>query len=131
MRLKNTVPELWEEWKRGFKSNPPTSSKKYLYSCNSCQTQFYINPYGKLQFCPLFPKFSVDLKMTSFKEGFYGIFPKLRKERFKNTSKCYMCALRRTCYACPALAYLEVKDETSSIPYYCELAKIFAQEMPL
>jgi radical SAM protein with 4Fe4S-binding SPASM domain len=103
--------------------------KSLLYHCNSWMQEFLINPYGRLKFCTFSDKFSVDLKTTAFREGFYNIFPGLLNERFKTNSKCQACGLRPVCYSCPARAYLETGDEEAPVPYYCQLAKATAKEI--
>ncbi len=97
--------------------------KDFLYSCNTWLSQFNIDPYGHLKFCPHTDKFSVDLKKTSFHDGFYNVFPQVTKEKFKTNSKCRVCRLRPICYFCPSRAYLETGDEEGPVPYYCQLAQ--------
>lgn len=103
-------------------------NKKFLYHCSSWSKEFIIDPYGRLRFCLLSSKFSVDLKTTSFKEGFYNVFPRVLKEEFKTNSKCKNCKLRPFCYYCPARAYLETGNEEGPIEYYCELTKKIAKQ---
>ncbi len=118
-------PQIWEEYQRRLKSDFPDLSrnKDFLYRCNIWKKYFFINPYGKLKFCMFSEKFSVDLKETPFKEGFYRVFPGILKEKFKTESKCRLCSLRPLCYNCPARAFLETGDEESPVTYYCDLAK--------
>jgi len=118
-------PDLWREYQEELHKDFPDFSRDgdYLYHCNAWMKQFFINPYGKLKFCSFYEKFSVDLKKTSFKKGFYENFPLLLKERFKTDSQCRTCPLRPLCYFCPARAYLEKNDEEAPIEYYCEFAK--------
>lgn len=96
---------------------------EFLYRCNNWRTNFYINPFGRLQFCHLTKKFSVDLKKKSFAFGFYKVFPRLLNEKFKTNSKCLNCRWREKCYRCPARAFLEVGNEEGAVDYYCQLAK--------
>ena len=92
-------------------------------------SQFFINSQCRLKFCQFTDKFSVDLKTTSFREGFYKIFPKVLKEQHRTNSKCRDCVLRPICYHCPASAYLETGDEEAPVEYYCELAKALEKQM--
>lgn len=126
-------PDIWAEYQRGVKADFPdlTRDRMYLYRCNAWMRNFFINPYGRLKFCQFTDKFSVDLKNSSFKEGFYDTFPKLLGETFKTDSRCRDCELRSVCYHCPARAYLETGDEEAPVPYYCELAKATVKEMEL
>lgn len=103
--------------------------REYLYQCNAWLTNFFISPYGSLQFCHLTEKFSVDLKEVSFREGFYNEFPKLLDVKFKTDSKCKTCSLRRLCYFCPSRAFLETGSCESPVEYYCQLASQFANNM--
>lgn len=124
-------PDIWEEYKKNLNCRFPRlkRNKNFLYRCNTWQQEFYINPYGRLKFCEFSDKFSVDLRSTPFKEGFYNVFPKLLNEQFKTNSKCKNCRLRPICYHCPARAYLETGDEEAPVPYYCALAKATARQM--
>ena len=124
-------PDIWKEYQQSLdcKFARLRRKNKFLYHCNAWQRQFFINPYGWLKFCQMTDKFSIDLKITGFKEGFYNIFPKLLNEKFKTTSKCEGCNLRKFCHRCPARAYLETGDEEAPVPYFCELAKGTYREM--
>ena len=131
LELRRQDADIWQEYQRGMEADFPDlrRDKSFLYRCNAWRKQFFINPYGVLKFCNFSEKFSIDLKTTAFKEGFYQTFPKLLNERFKTNSKCKDCRLRPICYHCPARAYLETGDEEAPVPYYCELAKETARLM--
>ena len=131
LEVKRSDPEIWEEYERGLCSTFPDlgRDKDFLYRCNAWVIQFFINPYGRLKFCQFSEKFSVDLRKQSFSEGFYNVFPRLLKERFKTSSKCRDCTLRPICYHCPARAYLETGDEEAPVEYYCKLAKALEKKM--
>ncbi len=104
---------------------------EYLYHCNSWQSHFFINPYGRLRFCCISEKYSTDLTEHSFSHGFYKEFPRIYKERFRfnrrEASECIYCNLRSLCQNCPAKAFLETGDEERQVSYYCEIAKMMAQ----
>jgi radical SAM protein with 4Fe4S-binding SPASM domain len=129
--VKRQDVDIWDEYQRGLHSDfsDLRRDKSFLYRCNAWMNQFFINPYGRLKFCLFSDKFSVDLKTTSFKDGFYKVFPQLLNEKFKTNSKCKDCSLRPVCCHCPARAYLETGDEEAPVPYYCELAKATAEQM--
>lgn len=129
--VKKQDPDIWGEYQKSLNCRFPglKRDRRFLYQCNSWMEQFFINPYGYLKFCDLSDKFSIDLKTTPFREGFYKIFPPLLNEEFKTSSKCKNCRLRPVCYYCPARAYLETGDEEAPVPYYCELAKMTYKEM--
>lgn len=125
LEIRKQDADIWREYQGGLHSDPPDleRNRNFLYRCNSWMSRFFINPYGRLKFCGFSDKFSVDLKNTPFKEGFYKIFPELLKEKFKTGSKCRHCRLRPICYHCPARAFLETGDEEAPVEYYCELAR--------
>jgi len=132
LALRKQDPDIWEEYQKILNCKLPRRlgrKREFLYHCNAWMQQFHINPYGRLKFCDLSDKFSVDLKTTSFREGFYQVFPQVLKEKFKTKSKCKDCPLRPICYYCPARAYLETGDEEAPVPYYCQLAKATYKEM--
>jgi len=131
LEVKRSDSEIWEEYERRLCSDFPDlgSDKQILYRCNIWLTQFFVNPYGRLKFCQLLDKFSVDLRKQSFRDGFYNVFPQVLGERFKTNSKCKDCSLRPICYTCPARAYLETGDEGAPVEYFCKLAKATAEQM--
>ncbi len=129
--VKREDVDIWDEYQKGLHSdfNDLERDRSFLYNCSAWTEQFFVSPYGKLKFCMFSDKFSINLKTTSFKEGFYKVFPQLLKEQFKTDSKCKDCSLRPICCYCPARAYLETGDEETPVPYYCELAKKTAEQM--
>ncbi len=100
-----------------------------LYLCDTWKTTFYIDPYGRLKFCPHSHKFLVDLRKQSFHDGFYNEFPKIAKEKFKTKTLCRKCDLRRYCCSCPAVAYLEAGDEEQPAEYFCQIAHQLKKEI--
>lgn len=131
LKLKMQDPDIWHEYQRELKADlfRFNYDKNLLYHCNTWLNQFFIDPYGRLKFCVLSPKFAVDLKSSSFKQGFYKIFPQMASQRFKSDSKCINCRLRPVCYHCPARAFLETGDEEAPVPYFCSLAKESKEQM--
>jgi radical SAM protein with 4Fe4S-binding SPASM domain len=129
--LRKQDTDIWQQYQRGIDADFPDlgRDKSFLYRCTAWREQFFINPYGRLKFCNFSEKFSIDLKTTPFKEGFYKTFPKLLNEKFKTNSKCRNCRLRPACYYCPARAYLETGNEEASVPYYCQLARAAARQI--
>jgi radical SAM protein with 4Fe4S-binding SPASM domain len=131
LKLRKQDPDIWKEYQKELHSDYPDLDKDraFLYQCTSWMLGFFINPYGRLKFCEFSDKFSVDLKTTAFREGFYHVFPQVLNERFRSDSKCRDCDLRRLCHYCPAKAYLETGNEEGPVPYYCYLAKKAANAM--
>lgn len=122
--------DMWQQFQAELCRDFPHSNRDnyYLYHCNSWMTQFFINPFAKLKFCLFSEKFSVDLRQSSFKEGFYKIIPRILKERFRTSSQCRNCNLRPICFWCPARANLEMGNEEKPVEYYCQLARTMAEE---
>jgi len=125
--------DIWRQYQKSMCADFPDlgRDKSFLYRCGAWMKQFFISPYGQLKFCGFSEKFSVDLKTTVFKEGFYRVFPKLLNEKFKTSSHCKSCRLRPICYHCPARAYLETGDEEAQVGYYCQLAQETKRQMEL
>jgi len=123
--------DIWKEYKNCLDEEISNYEidKNFLYHCNTWMKHFFINPYGRLKFCQFTEKFSIDLKTTPFKEGFYKVFPQLLNERFKTNAKCRTCDLRAICCWCPARAYLEAGDEESPLEYYCKLTNEAVRQM--
>lgn len=131
LQIRHSDSEMWEQYEEtlcsGFsnlKRNP-----EYLYHCNTWLTQFFVNPYGRLKFCLWTEDYSVDLRDVTFKEGFYNLFPRLLKEKFRTNSKCRDCSLRSICRYCPARAYLETGDKEAPVEYFCRLAEEAAERI--
>jgi radical SAM protein with 4Fe4S-binding SPASM domain len=131
--LRKQDPDILREYQAGLHSGIPDFKWDggALYPCNSWMQEFYVDSYGRLKFCLFSDKFSVDLKTTAFREGFYDLFPRLLSERFKTDSKCRDCSLRPVCYQCPARARLETGNEEEPVPYYCRLAEATARDISL
>ncbi|MFC1623911.1 radical SAM protein [Candidatus Omnitrophota bacterium] len=131
LEVRKSDLEILEEYERGFQADFPdlSRSRDFLYRCTAWMEQFFINPYGRLKFCQFTESFSIDLRNTLFKEGFYNMFPKLLDKKFQTASKCKECSLRSVCYNCPARALLETGDEEAPVDYYCKLAKETATKM--
>ena len=131
LEVKRQDPDIWQEYQKGLHSDFSDfkRDRSFLYHCNAWMSQFFINPQGRLKFCQFTEKFSVDLETTSFKEGFYKVFPQVLSEQYRTNSKCQDCTLRLLCYHCPARAFLETGDEEGPVKYYCELAKALEKEM--
>ncbi|MFH0732130.1 MAG: radical SAM protein [Candidatus Omnitrophota bacterium] len=117
--------DIWQEYHKALKARTHSLPREadFLYQCNSWKRQFIIDPYGKLRLCTLSKKHNIDLKIVSFREGFYNILPGVLEERFKTPSKCRLCHLRSLCYNCPARAYLETGNEELPVEYFCQFAE--------
>lgn len=125
LRLEAADPDMQKQ--RLAQANHGASrwrSPEYLYQCNSWMQGYFIDPYGRLQFCHLSGKYATDLTKSSFKEGFFKRFPQLLEEKYKTRSKCVTCEYKETCYHCPARAFIETGDEEAPVEYFCRLAAV-------
>lgn len=131
LEVKKPDADIWQEYQKCLHGDFPDleRDRNFLYRCDSWMSQFFIDPFGRLKFCEFSEKFSIDLKTTFFKEGFYNWPSQILNQRFKTDSKCRDCRLRPICYHCPVKAYLETGDEEAPVPYYCDLANATEQEM--
>ncbi len=122
--LRQSDPELGREYQDYLLASPCRGRRAAddLYHCDAWRAQFVVNPSGRLKFCPLTDKFSVDLKAQSFRHGFYEVFPELLKEKFQTKSRCRRCGRRSFCAYCPPKAFLETGREEGPVPYYCRMA---------
>jgi len=129
--IRKQDPDIWEEYQKGLHSEQSElkRDRKFLYGCNSWESQFFIDPFGRLKFCEFSDKFSVDLKKTPLRAGYYSIVPQVLGAKFTTDSKCVDCSLRPLCYHCPGRAYLETGNEESPVDYYCEMAGKLMQEL--
>lgn len=118
--------EYCEEIKKPFGRLKKISAS--LYPCDSWKTGFFINPFGILKFCHHTYDFSVDLKQKSFRYGFYKVFPKVTKEKFKTNSPCRRCTLRHFCASCPPIAFLETGDKEKPADYFCRITHFIENE---
>jgi radical SAM protein with 4Fe4S-binding SPASM domain len=125
--------DIWQQYQMSLRSELIDFKRdpSFLYHCNAWKKQFFINPYGRLKFCEYSDKFSVDLRTTSFREGFYKVFPRLLQERFRRESKCRSCTLRPLCYYCPVRSRLETGDEEGPVEYYCTLAQRLSEQIEI
>jgi radical SAM protein with 4Fe4S-binding SPASM domain len=117
-------PDIKNDHQHYLGKDLPPGKKQHraLYYCNTFQEQFYIDPFGRLKFCPQTDKFSVDLRKVPFEKGFYKEFPRLARQPFKTNSICRTCRIREICYSCPAAAFLETGEEEKPVKYFCRLA---------
>lgn len=129
LEVKKQDPDLWRDYEDYLSNKIPDfeRDKEFLYHCDAWLTSFFIDPYGRLKFCQLSDKFSVDLRTTTFRDGFYDVFPGVLKAKFKTPSKCRDCDIRLVCRNCPPMAALETGSEEEPVEYYCDLAKRIAR----
>lgn len=125
--------DMEKEYCRSLKTPVYRPRKKIhpLYACDTWKNAFFIDPFGRLKFCSHSEQFSSVLRRTSFRRGFYDIFPKIAQARFKTKSPCRTCDLRLYCISCPAIAYLETGDEEKPAEYFCRLAHQLEKEISL
>ena len=97
-----------------------------LFRCGAGVHSFHIDPHGRLMLCNMARTPSYDLRRGSFRDGWHGFLPLLRKGRLKKTNKCVRCDLRWICDQCPGWAQLECGDPEIPVEYLCEVAHLRA-----
>jgi radical SAM protein with 4Fe4S-binding SPASM domain len=97
-----------------------------VYTCGAGQSSFTVDPYGRLQMCPLSRKSFHDLARGRFADGWHGLFPKLRERTWRTNEVCRRCRLMALCGSCPGAAEMETGDVEGIVPAFCELAHLRA-----
>ncbi|NQU04497.1 MAG: hypothetical protein HQ568_00280 [Calditrichaeota bacterium] len=101
-------------------------SDNSYYKCIKTRNSFYINPYGKMSFCPYVRdnQFCFDLRQGSFSEGWDEFIPSLiemLKPGTEYRDGCGSCEYFTDCNWCPVYAYLEHGNHESKIKYLCAI----------
>jgi radical SAM protein with 4Fe4S-binding SPASM domain len=106
----------------GWKKHP---GQTRLFPCTVTSGDgIYIDPRGKVFFCPLLRKPSFSAFKPGFEKQFREALIALRKkDRLAPPAQCLHCQYRNYCANCPGKAYLETGDMRSVVSYYCHLAK--------
>lgn len=89
----------------------------------------HIGPYGNMFLCNLIRKPAFNLLKTDIEYASHKLLPLVRNRTFVSNSRCKSCNAREFCHWCPGRARLEMGDEETPVPYYCELAKATAKQM--
>jgi len=125
-------PRRMKEWLR-FQETASSRKVKpeFLYQCGAGLHSYHIDPYGQLSICMLSRTSQVDLRQTSFLEGWETT---LKQERWRTdvlNPTCTSCDLRLLCGQCPGVAQMEMNDPAAPVPYLCEIAHQRAQVLGL
>ncbi len=102
------------------------AEKRYIHKnihCSSGLNSFLIDPQGTIALCNW-----MRLDINIFSDKFEKLWLKLQEIRkeleiYAKKSKCMSCNYRGICTWCPVYAYLENKQYTKPIQYFCDLAK--------
>ncbi|MCF7811942.1 radical SAM protein [bacterium] len=94
------------------------------FNCIKTRNAFYINPYGKMSFCPYVRdnQISYDLRKGSFSEAWDVFLPSLTGKLIID-SECSNCEYSDDCHWCPVYAYLEHGSYTQKIDYLCSIVQ--------
>ena len=98
-----------------------------LFRCGAGVHSFHVDPYGRLMLCNMARDPSYELRGGSFREGWSGFLPKLRKRRLKKANKCVHCDLRWICDQCPGWSQLEHGDPEIPVDFLCEVTHLRAE----
>ena len=95
-----------------------------LFRCAAGVNLFYVNPYGKLNFCSYLRAVSYDLAGGSLLEGVRSLRERLLGQERDEGAPCKTCSIYGSCESCPAKAYLATGDMHSRDPDLCELNQV-------
>ena len=115
--------ERSSRWLDYYIKNNHHPKNEFLYNCGAGLTNFHINSAGILSPCMMLNKPTVDLKTTSFIDGWKKEISKLRKIKVSDAYKCNHCEIRGLCSSCPAFFELESGSPETHSKYLCELAE--------
>jgi len=114
----------WQEFCEKF---PQPSVTDLLYVCSAGRSSFHIDPYGNLSICIISRSDSYNLKSGTFKEGWYGFFPKVLSCKQTGRFECKECDLRDLCNRCPGWSELETGNPEMPVEYLCRVAHLRAK----
>jgi radical SAM protein with 4Fe4S-binding SPASM domain len=97
---------------------------KKLYSCGMGRWNIYIDPSARFSFCNLLRKPGFDLFKSSLENSFRVVSDVQSAYEAKLNKKCLACNFKQSCRNCPARAWLELKDKSGIVDYFCRLAKL-------
>ncbi|MCL4474762.1 MAG: radical SAM protein [Nitrospirae bacterium] len=111
-----------EEWKKSFNEHagPPGSDK--LYTCGAGLDSFHIDPYGNLSICIISRKEQYNLKIGTFREGWYNFIERMREITLRTNIKCRECNIANLCGQCPGWSQVELGDDETPVEFLCEVA---------
>lgn len=97
-------------------------------SCIGVRTDFHIDPYGEMSFCPFVkaPFLRFDLHRWSFREVWDELIPSvpaLVRGDAEWRENCGSCQNRSHCRWCAAYAYLETGRFSAPLSYLCQVAQ--------
>lgn len=110
--------------------NSPENNQLYGYdgvSCRAGSSAFWVNWKGEMLPCGLMVEPKIDLKNTSFSEGWKFIKEETRK--IKTPKKCSTCNKREYCYICAAAAYSETGSFDKAPDYLCQLTEEYVSRL--
>ena len=116
------------EWARlaHERLGPASPQRGDLYHCGSGVNAFAIDPEGKLTICVLSKSDAIDLRKTSFREGWESL-GQVRRKPITRPNKCTDCQIRSLCSTCAATSELEHGDAEAPVEFFCEVAHLRAQ----
>lgn len=107
----------------------PSIVSNSIFRCGIGNWLWHISPYGRLHICLCLREPSYDLLRGDLIQGITALSNYVKGRNFAKDSKCKICEIRDVCESCPAKAKLEMGDEESAIPYYCDLAKLTQKQL--
>jgi radical SAM protein with 4Fe4S-binding SPASM domain len=129
VQIDQNDPRRLAEWRKvwdDIERAPAADGDDHLFNCGAGLSSFHITPQGRLQVCELFPYPNVDLRTSSFLEGF-AVFRALRDRRYTTDSPCQGCKVNALCTKCAGFAYLETGDPEAPVDWLCDIGHLRAE----
>jgi radical SAM protein with 4Fe4S-binding SPASM domain len=112
-------PEKRAEYIETYEQTRHHPHTDQLYTCGAAQTNFHVDPYGKLQACTISTNVDYSLREGSFKDGWNGPLAALRQLKASPDLHCNTCDKRSICSGCPAMFSAETGQGDEKVQYHC------------
>lgn len=115
--------EVSRQWKDYYEKRKDLAFSDYLYLCGTGVTNFYIDPYGRLQPCVLVNDPKYDILNGSFLEGWRNVIPGVQEKKAGKDYGCNQCKNMVLCGVCPGFFRLENGSEEICSEYLCDMGQ--------
>ncbi len=109
----------------------PGSQSPQKYTCGGGQQGCAVDPTGQMTICVLSHKDGVNLRDTTFEQGWNGHLLEIRQSTHQRQTICTTCKLHSLCSMCPANGELESGDAETPVEFLCQVAHLRAYTLGL
>jgi radical SAM protein with 4Fe4S-binding SPASM domain len=96
--------------------------------CAAGRSRMAVSPRGEVMPCVLWRRKLGNLTKTTLEEVWFGEpFTIIRNRGIKDLKECRDCGNLIYCVRCPALAFMEVGDDTARAPESCRMSKLLKE----